>query len=309
MRLRRNGYSVLAAELGRYAAQRNTVVKPLPFMMILLGTVACGDGSQPKSVSTSANPTTARADSGSPLQTGFRPGFYFGSWDDSYRTRWLVLYVDRGFKGATYDAGEASRVCNLKIHDHTVEYTTNQLTFWQTDEPFTFSFLGTFTATGLDGSLVMNGGPYNGRAFPARFAVYPLDATRSSADTALEGMYTSVIQHEETGDLSGDELLLIKMSKGFAAFYTYYEGGPGGPYPVDSVAVHVDTVAIAGRLFGPDRVVSRTFILHAHTSKLNPKTGSRGASEKLTDLVKKAGLPEVFGPSSVHQCAKAASQR
>jgi hypothetical protein len=284
-------------------------VKPLSFMMILLGTAACSDGSQPKSASTPANPTIARADSGLSTRTGFRPGFYFGSWNDSYRTRWLVLYVDRGYKGATYDAGKASGLCNLKMHNDTVEFTTNGLTFWQTDEPFTFSFVGKSTATGLDGSLVMNGGPYNGRAFPTRFAVYPLDATQSSADTALEGMYTSVVQHEETGDLSGDELLLIKVSQGFAAFYTYYEGGPGGPYPVDSVAIHVDTVAITGKLFGPDRVVSRTFILHPHISKLNANTGSSGESEKPTDLIKKAGIPEVFSRSSANQCAKASQRK
>ena len=295
---------------GQALLDSRRLMKPLAFMMALLAIAACGDRSHVNSASTLGNTMTAQSDSAASLQTAFQSALYFGSWNDSHQTRWLVLYIDRKFKGATYDAGEANGLCDLRMHGDTVEFTTNRLPFWQTGTRFTFSFLGTFTATGLGGSLVMDGFPYKGQAFPIHFNFYPIDTTLSSADTALNGMYNSVNLHEATGDLSGDELMLIKTASRFVAFYSYYEGAPVGPFPSDSVSIQGDTVAIAGNLFGYKRFVSRTFILHPHTFKLNYlRTGSSGESEQPTHLIKKASVAELFGPSSVHQCVSATSPK
>jgi hypothetical protein len=242
-------------------------------------------------------------DSEGPPQTTLRPGFYIGPWNDDYQTRWLLLYVNRNFEAITYDAAEVSELCVFKLRGDTVGFITGQLPFWQTGDRFTFSFLGTLTPTGLGGVLLMKGAPYNGRAFSTQFQFFPIDSSVSAADTALEGLYASVRMHQESGDLLGDELLLAKTSHGFAAFYTDYGGVPVGPYPSDTLSMHGDTVAMAAPVFGPDRLVSRTFILHPRNYPFAPDTGGSDSSHKAINLGKKASLSELFGVSNSHRCA------
>src|SRR2546421_2421365 len=275
-------------------------------LLMILVTVACSRRPQPPASSASGDSTLAsgsRTDSGTSGQASLRPGFYIAPWNDDYQTRWLLLYVSRRFEAVTYDAAEASPLCALRIHRDTVGFTTDQLPFWQTGDRFTFSFLGTLTPTGISGVLLMNGAPYHRRAFSTEFRHYSTDTAISATDTALEGVYASVRMHEETGDLLRDELLLVRTSQGFTAFYTDYEGVPVGPYPSDTFSMHGDTVAIAVGLVGPERPVSRTFILHSLVSKFDSDTWTSDASDKPTHLAKKATVGELFQTSTSRRCA------
>ncbi len=235
------------------------------------------------------------------LKTTLQPGFYIAPWNDDYQTRWLLLYVNRKFDAVIYDAAEVTALCTLKIRGDSVGFTTDQLPFWQTGDRFTFSFLGRLTPRGMKGVLLMNGRPYQGRAFPAEFRHYSTDRKASHADSVLEGVYASIRMHRESGDLLGDELLVVKTREGFTAFYTDYEGVPVGPYPADTFSMHGDTIEITVPVFGPDRPVSKTFILHSSTPRSDSDTGMADDSSKPTYLAKNATVEELFRPP--HPCA------
>src|SRR5690242_6241245 len=130
--------------------------------------------------------TGSHRDSPLPKAT-LRPGFYIAPWNDDYQTRWLLLYVNPRFEAVIYDAAEVTALCTLKVRGDSVGFTTEQLPFWQTGERFTFSFLGKLTPTGLKGVLLMNGRPYDKRAFPTEFRDHSRDTKASHADSVLEG--------------------------------------------------------------------------------------------------------------------------
>ena len=265
-----------------------------PVFLVFLATVV-GYSDSLRSASSGS-----RRDSAFPKAT-LQPGFYIAPWNDDYQTRWLLLYVNRKLDAVIYDAAEVTALCTLKIRGDSVGFTTDQLPFWQTGDRFTFSFLGRLTPTGIKGVLVMNGRPYQGRAFPAEFRYYSTDTKASHADSVLEGVYASVRIHRESGDVLGDELLVVKTREGFTAFYTDYEGVPVGPYPVDTFSIRGDTIEITVPLFGPDRPVSKTFILHSSTPRSDSDTGTAHDSSKPAHLAKNATVEELFQPP--HPCA------
>lgn len=236
------------------------------------------------------------------LKTTLRPGLYIAPWNDDYQTRWLLLYVNPRFEAVIYDDAEVTPLCTLKVRADSVGFTTEQLPFWQTGERFTFSFLGRLTPTGIKGVLLMNGRPYDKRAFPTEFRYHSRVTNVSHADSSLEGVYASVRLVREAGDLLGDELLVVKTHEGFTAFYTDYEGVPVGPYPADTFSLHGDTIDITIPLFGPDRPVSKTFILHSLTGRSNSDTSTaKDSTNKPTYIGKKATVEELFRPP--HACA------
>ncbi len=236
----------------------------------------------------------SRRDSTFPQATR-QPGFYIAPWSDDYQTRWLFLYVNLKFDAVIYDEAEVSALCTVKIRGDSVAFTTERLPFWQTGDRFTFSFLGRLTSTGIKGVLLMNGRPYQGRVFPVEFHYHSTDTKVSHADSVLEGVYASVRMHRESGDLAGDELLVVKTREGFKAFYTDYEGVPAGPYPADTFSMRGDTMEITVPLFGPDRPVSNlTFILHSSTPRSDSDTGTADDSRKPVYLPKNATIEELF---------------
>jgi hypothetical protein len=259
-----------------------------PQILLVLLWAAVGYSGSPRIAKTVSRPT-------------LQPGFYIAPWNDDYQTRWLLLYVNPRLDGLIYDAAEVTGLCTLKIRGDSVGFTTEQLPFWQTGEHFTFSFLGKLTSTGIKGVLVMNGSPYRGRAFPVEFRHYSPDTKVSPADSALEGVYAAVQMHRESGDLLGDELIVVKTNQGFTAFYTEFEGVPVGPYPADTFSMHGDTIDLTVPLFGPDRLVSKTFILHSSTLRADSDSGTADDSNKPTYLAKKATVDELF--RAPHPCA------
>jgi hypothetical protein len=239
--------------------------------------------------------------SGRASQGTLPPGFYIAPWNDDYQTRWLLLYVNRRFGPVIYDAAEVTALCTLKIRGDSVGFTTEQLPFWQTGDRFTFSFLGRRMRNGIKGVLLMNGAPYDKRVFSTEFRHYAIDTKMNATDTALEGVYASVRMHQESGDLLGEELLVVKTIQGFTAFYTDYEGVPVGPYPADTFSMRGDTADITVPEFGPDRPVSKTFILQLSAPQANSDAKTVDDSRKPTHLEKKASVQELFQPP--HQCA------
>jgi len=265
-----------------------------PVLFVLL--VAFAGSSGPLRQATSLLRTNSAV-----LKATLRPGFYIAPWNDDYQTRWLLLYVNPKFDAAIYDAAEVTPLCTLTIRGDSVGFTTEQLPFWQTGERFTFSFIGRLTSTGIKGELLMNGHPYPRRVFPAEFRYYSTDTKVSYADSALQGVYASVRMHQESGDLLGDELLVVKTNQGFTAFYTDYAGVPVGPYPADTFSMHGDTIDITVPLLGPDRPISKAFILRSSTLRSASDTGAADDSSKPTYLAKKASVEELFRPP--HPCA------
>ena len=92
---------------------------------------------------------------------------------------------------------------------------------------------GSPTASGISGNLRRVG--WQGRQSGA----IPITLIRHAMDTAANrsrtggpsGLYGLVRSMGETGDLLGDELLLVPTPDGFVALWTQYEGGPDGPAP------------------------------------------------------------------------------
>jgi len=235
-------------------------------------------------------------------QSTLLPGFYAGSWNDGYHTQWLALYVNREREAVTYVAAEVSRVCGLTLWGDSVRFTTGALPYWQTGDRFTFAFRGVRTSTGINGAFVMNGAPYDGKVFSTKFRFYPSAPAAPSGHPSLGGLYGLVRMHQETGDLLGDELLLVNTTRGLVAFYTDYEGVPVGPYPSDAITVHHDTITVGVPLGDPGHSTPITFIIRHGTSRgdTDEKTPDNISDPRY--VAKRASVAEVFALSKAAQC-------
>jgi hypothetical protein len=112
--------------------------------------------------------------------------------------------------------------------------------------------------------------------------------------------------HEETGDILGDELMLIKSGGRFLGLWTDYGGAPSGPYLADSVSEHGDTTVLEGH-FEADKPwwpFSRAFFLGPRppASALDTSTTSFVPDSVPAPLTKTAELAEFFGLSKTIPC-------
>ena len=97
-----------------------------------------------------------------------------------------------------------------------------------------------------------------------------------------------------TGDLLGDELLLVRTTLGVLALYTLYGGAPFGPLPADSLKMHADTVT--GRVaWGTEfsEPESKTWLLDR---------GEQSDSSDLRRLHRQQSLREFLDPNNSRQC-------
>jgi len=233
-----------------------------------------------------------------------RQGFYYGPWDDGYQTRWLLLLITPSLQGITYYNGDASPLCSLQMRGDSVAFLTDDLTYWQTDQHFTFGFVGTLGSGGLSGVLVMNGGPYNGRAFPTQFSVLPTDTLSTAIDSSREGVYASVRYIAEAGDLLGDGVLVVNTNQGVAAFYTDFSGVPAGPFPADSVALQGDTLELTTRLYRRTAAPSRfTFTLLPDNLAPVPDSSVTENSSSPRPLARKTSLAGLIQDARAGNCS------
>ena len=123
---------------------------------------------------------------------------------------------------------------------------------------------------------------------------YPVDTTASRTNTGPSGLYDSLRGVPETGDVLGDELLLIPTTDGLVALWTEYAGGPDGPYRADTVTVRSDSVRIVLNAYGlftqpPLRPLARVFAL---------RSGGPPRERSVTGrLTKRATLQQFLAPA------------
>jgi hypothetical protein len=195
-----------------------------------------------------------------------KPGLYLGAWDDEYRTHWLSLFV--GPHGAVaYDPPTFLASCAVSVRGDTVSFRTGRLTQGSSGLGFNLVFRGSQDTAGLRGWVQRTGRSMeHSGPVPLVLTRYAIDTASNQADTVPSGLYTALRGFPETGDILGDELLLLRTSRGPLALWTAYEGGPDGPYPADSVQVSGAAITIVlnehGLLApGTPRRTSRTFLL------------------------------------------------
>jgi hypothetical protein len=197
------------------------------------------------------------------------PGLYLGPWNDEYRTHWLALFVGPRRGPVAYDPPELLASCALSVRGDTVSFRTGQLTEASSGLGFNLVFTGRLAPIGITGVVQRVGRNMRpGGAVPLLLTHYAIDTVSSEADTGLSGLYDQLRGVPETGDVLGNELLLIGAEHGPVALWTEYAGGPDGPYRADSVTFRGNAVTIALNEYGlftqrPLQRLTRTFTLES----------------------------------------------
>ncbi len=278
-----------------------------PFLLALLvASMGCGGRSANRDAATQANRDAVGstiADRPSGPKPGLRQGLYLGAWNDAYITHWLAIYVNRSLQAVTYDPPDVHVLCGLTVDRDSVAFTTGVLTYLSTSDNYTLSFRGALTATSMSGTLQMIGRPFDGRTFPILFTHQAIDTATTAGDSAVEGRYLSVRGVPQTGDILGEELLLIKGIGHFIALYTTIQGAPDGPYPADSLQIEGDRVVMVAHPYGAENAVKRLFLLTSGAPVPAPATSP--ATPSVTPLQKTASVPELFAPSRAVHCPHA----
>ncbi len=220
------------------------------------------------------------------------PGLYVGPWDDEYSTHWLVLLVDAHGNVVTYNPPELLCVCDLRVIRDSIFLQTGR-----TADGLGFNLYvrGSLTASGFNGTARRVGrNVHQSGPVPIALTRYPIDITDKKTNAGLSGLYDSLRGVPETGDVLGDELLLVPTTDGLVALWTEYAGGPEGPYRADSVTVRNDSVRIVINAFGlftqpPLRPLTRVFALRSGGP---PGNGSVSAG-----LERRATLQQFLGPA------------
>jgi len=223
------------------------------------------------------------------------PGLYVGPWDDEYRTHWLVLFVDAHGNAVTYDPPVLVTVCDLRVRRDTVFLQTGRMTEASSGLDFNLLVRGALTTSGMSGSVLRVGRnmPKSGPV-PIEFTRYVVDTVASTTKTGLSGLYGRSRGVPETGDVLGDELLLVPTKERLVALWTEYAGGPDGPYRADSVTVQNDSVRIVMNAYGlftqpPLRPLTRVFALRSDGP---PRSGSETGP-----LERRATLQQFLAPA------------
>jgi hypothetical protein len=216
-------------------------------------------------------------------------GLYLGPWNDGSGTHWLALFVDAVPKGITYDPPRVRALCSLSFDHGAVAFTTGKMTY-SVGGRHPLAFRGVWNGGGIEGTLSMFaiGGA---RVVSTRLTHYALDYVGQE----LTGIYTAVSYHGETGDLTGDELLLFKSGGKLMGLYTSYEGGPDGPFPAESVRTAGDTVTFSTVGYATQQRTPRVFVLVADSTHSN----GGGIPRR---LAKRATISEFLSPSSAEPC-------
>ncbi len=244
---------------------------------------------------TSAVPSGAPVGQADSTQGVLSPGLYVGSWDDEFRTHWLVFFVSAHGKAVTYDPPELLTLCDVRVQSDSVFVQTGRMTQASSGLEFNLLIRGSLTAFGISGTVrrVGRNMPQSGPV-PIRLRRYPVDTAANRIQTGPSGLYDSLRAVPETGDVLGDELLLVPTTDGLVALWTEYAGGPDGPYRADSVSVRSDSVRIVLNAYGlftqpPLRPLARLFALR---SGVPPRDRSvRGGLER------RATLQQFLGPA------------
>jgi hypothetical protein len=239
-----------------------------------------------------------------------RTGLYIGSWQDGYHSHWLVLYLNgANGRAVLYDPPKASDLCSVSIKGKIVTFRSGQLVDWPSGTRYSLAFKGSLTPRGMRGQLLVVGGAYDRRVSSSEFSFYAIDAEADSADGPPQGVYSSVRAVPETGDLLGDELMLIKSGGRRLALWTDYEGAPSGPYWAESLRQRGDTVMVAGTWGLVERpwAFARVFVLGYNRAATQPDTSrsTPEANSPPTLLAKTYDLVGFLAPSNATPCSGA----
>jgi hypothetical protein len=193
-------------------------------------------------------------------------GLYLGSWDDQYRPHWVVLFIDDRGRAVSYDPPNILGLCALAVDGDRVTFRTGLMTEWSSGMQFTLAFGGVLSGGDISGTVHRAGRNIDTLTASLRLVRYSIDSSASRPDGGLSGLYSALQGNQETGDVEGDELLLVNTTRGLVALWTDYEGAPDGPYAADSVAVRGQTVRIVLNAYGlytqrPLRPLVQTFTL------------------------------------------------
>ena len=171
-------------------------------------------------------------------------GWYIGPWVQGSGTDWLVFYFDTEDQHAfMYEPPAALRLCAFTVFRDTVRFQSPQLMIRTAGIPYSFRFVGKVSADGLRGRVTVLGGFHNGEQDTVSLHWFqtPMDSTTAAANE--QGQFSSVRENEASGDLEGDELLIVNTAEGPIALYSLYAGAPTGPFPVDSLKLRGDTMS------------------------------------------------------------------
>ena len=207
---------------------------------------------------------------GPPHGRTFRPGLYLGSWatgSDNAEIHWLLLAVEKETQGVTYDPPRGRALCQLKVQGDSVAFMTGEMT--ENSERYQLAFRGLLTDSGMAGTLVVYSPRSDPLLLPTMFKRVASPETGVAADTAADGLYSGV-KREGSGNLNGNELLMLRTRRGVLALFTIYADVPFGPSLADSVRIHGDTVDFVTTIWGPTAPFSRTLHPDAAGPPANP---------------------------------------
>jgi len=259
--------------------------------LVLVCALACdarsADHGQPRTGS--QNQASDRADTDALADTlalagaQLQPGLYLGPWRvaGDARTHWLVFVfgVD-SFRGLVYNPPGFDEICVAQVDSlGSVHLETASLSG---SVPYQLAVDGSLTRRGLRGKITFSSSQLGATSSSFEMEHVPLGTAMADSAHIRSGLYANVRLHGETGDLLGDELLLVRSERRLVAAYTSYQGVADGPYIADSVTAIGNGVSMVGH-FGTREKSTLTLIFNNRFRRVK-------------------SLPELFSTQAVVRC-------
>lgn len=163
----------------------------------------------------------------SPPVVQYLEGFYFGISDSRPERQAWFLYLDtKSGTGSCYDSP------NLEV-SHVELSPSGRITFQLNllEKEYLYVFEGKVASNGFDGQLhllrLTDTSHEELHCHNISFQKLDSDDWRENKTGQMSGLYSNVYLHEETGDLLGEELLLIPTREEMLGIYVLYEGRAG----------------------------------------------------------------------------------
>lgn len=198
--------------------------------------------------------------SGAPLD-----GLYVGT--SANGTGWLAYLSFSGRRGVIYNPLGMIGVCSLTVDSGgRVSIVSALRSVWQ------YRLAGRTAGSGLRAALLM----LDTRSGAVRDSAM-LDLTRVGGTEhtgamwpEFGGIYSDVRQNRETGDVFGEDLLVVADSDRTRVYHVVYEGSPYQPLAAERVARRGDSLRFTTRYPGAPSAVEVTAVVHGDTLTIAP---------------------------------------
>ena len=254
---------------------------PMPFtrtagavLFCIASAVGCPSRGQDRATQPPNVPASASTDS--VVRHHPLGALYFGV--SRRQIAWLVSLDPGTRSGLLYEPLGTVSLCDIRLDSTGTLSFQSAVGFWAY-----YRFAGRLDQSSLDGVILVVRERAHSPAdsFHVALTRIPISLPQQEDSQAVSGLYSDVWYHEGTGDLLGQEVILLQTAQGLSAATILYEGSPDWPTAADSVGRVGDTLTLWQREPWhrgppPDRAVLRHDTLSFRDGPQLPKKASLG---------------------------------